>query len=68
MLEAYNAYMSLIEESTSSSPQPGLPALGKYTNEQLFFISYGSVWCNIQTIESLAGQLASDVHAPHKAR
>lgn len=34
------------------------------TGDQLFFVSYAQVWCTHQTVEEMAAQIHSDVHAP----
>ncbi|KAJ3383781.1 Peptidase M13, partial [Lobulomyces angularis] len=46
----------------------GLPGLLKYTPEQLFFISFGNLWCTNSNEESLINQIENDVHAVTKFR
>ena len=48
--------------------EPALPGLTQFTPEQMFFISYAQVWCEIQTPESLLGQVLGDVHSPGEFR
>ncbi|KAF9327670.1 Endothelin-converting enzyme 2 [Podila minutissima] len=45
-----------------------LPGLEKYTPEQLFFISYGRLWCQKETPESVQLNILGDTHAPAKWR
>ncbi len=47
---------------------PSLPALAEYNVEQLFFMSYASMWCETKTLESLVSQLTGDPHPPHSVR
>ncbi|KAF9120736.1 hypothetical protein BGW39_011128 [Mortierella sp. 14UC] len=43
-----------------------LPGLEKYTPEQMFFISYGRVWCEKSMPERLESLLQNDPHSPAK--
>ncbi|KAF9300330.1 hypothetical protein BGZ74_008006 [Mortierella antarctica] len=45
-----------------------LPRLEMYTPEQLFFISYGRLWCRKETPEVVQLKILEDVHAPAKWR
>ncbi|KAF9933256.1 hypothetical protein FBU30_006024 [Linnemannia zychae] len=45
-----------------------LPGLDKYTHEQLFFISYGRLWCQKMRPEVLAQNVRSNPHSPAKWR
>ncbi|KAF9337015.1 hypothetical protein BG006_006489, partial [Podila minutissima] len=45
-----------------------LPRLEMYTLEQLFFISYGRLWCRKETPESVQLKILGDAHAPAKWR
>merc|ERR1712218_545823 len=54
-----------------SGPTPGpwrASGLTQFTPQQMLFISYAQVWCEIQTPESLLGQVLSDPHSPGKFR
>ena len=64
--EAYLAYKASVGGDPTS--EPTLPGLSKYNSEQLFFMSYASLWCETKTVKALIAQLGSDVHAPHVAR
>lgn len=45
-----------------------LPGLEKYTPEQLFFISFGRLWCQKETPELSQQTILGDTHAPPKWR
>ena len=45
-----------------------MPGLQQMSEDQLFFLSFASVWCEAQTLTALAQQLNTDVHAPALAR
>ncbi|KAF9122996.1 hypothetical protein BGW39_009333, partial [Mortierella sp. 14UC] len=45
-----------------------LPGLEKYTPEQLFFISYGRIWCNKMRPEALVHLVRTNTHSPAKWR
>ncbi|KAF9186120.1 hypothetical protein BGZ51_002245 [Haplosporangium sp. Z 767] len=45
-----------------------LPGLDNLTPEQLFFISYGRMWCKNQRPEAVIQQIRSDPHSPAKWR
>lgn len=45
-----------------------LPGLEKFTPEQLYFISYGRVWCSKTRPAALIEQIRSDVHSPARWR
>ncbi|KAG0276183.1 hypothetical protein BGZ95_007864 [Linnemannia exigua] len=45
-----------------------LPGLDKYTPEQLFFISYGRLWCNKERPELAVQMISTDTHSPTRWR
>jgi endothelin-converting enzyme len=45
-----------------------LPGLDNYTPEQLFFISYGRLWCTMMTPGALVDYIGSNPHSPGKWR
>ncbi|EDN09517.1 peptidase family M13 protein [Histoplasma capsulatum] len=61
---AYRAW----KKREAASPSQSLPGLGNYTHEQLFFISFGSVWCAKMTPQAAAIRVQTDVHSPQFAR
>ena len=65
--EAWGAYKKLLKKHADES-QTRLPGLAKYSPDQLFFVSFGNVWCETKTLEALAGQLSADPHSPAPVR
>ena len=53
--ETYRAYLRSVE---SEGTEPRLPGLQQFSPEQLLFVSYAQVWCEIQTPESLLSQVS----------
>jgi len=45
-----------------------LPGLQEYTKEQLFFLSFGNVWCGKVRPAEMARRVYSDPHSPNYAR
>ena len=65
------AFLAFTNSSSSEGPMkdlPTLPGLSQFSAEQLFFLSFGSMWCETKTFEALAMQLTGDVHPPHSVR
>jgi len=52
----------------AEAPNEDLPGLGFFTQEQLFFISYGSWWCGKERKQSAINSVYTDPHAPKWAR
>ncbi|XP_031766921.2 endothelin-converting enzyme 2-like [Galleria mellonella] len=48
-------------------PEEKLPGFEHMTSEQLFFLSYGNLWCGVSTRDSLEADL-NDEHSPQKFR
>ncbi|XP_066145515.1 endothelin-converting enzyme homolog [Euwallacea fornicatus] len=48
--------------------EPKLPGFEQFTSEQMFFISYGSIWCETASREDLKLQLEQDEHCPNALR
>ncbi|PGH03741.1 endothelin-converting enzyme [Blastomyces parvus] len=61
---AYKAW----KKREASSPSAPLPGLGNYTNEQVFFLSYATFWCDKSTPEQAALKIETDEHAPKPVR
>jgi endothelin-converting enzyme len=55
-------------ETASGTPNAGLPGLEKFTNDQLFYISYGNSWCEKMRKEALLKQVLSNEHSPADTR
>lgn len=45
-----------------------IPGLEKYTPEQMFFISYGKVWCSKETPDYSLALIEADNHSLNKFR
>jgi len=63
--ESFRAYQHSVD---TEGPEPALPGLVQFTPQQMFFISNAQVWCELQTPESLLGQVLGDPHSPGKYR
>ena len=63
--ESFRAYMHSVE---SLGKEPALPGLTQFTNEQMFFISFAQVWCDIATPEYMLGELLDGEHSPGRFR
>lgn len=57
---AFQAYQKVMGGKTPES----LPGLTKYSADQLFFISFGQVWCSLFTPEGLSVSTQQDPHSP----
>lgn len=60
--QAFHAYTS-----TKPDYDVRLPGLGDFTTEQLFFIQYAQVWCEVTSLES-DERAAHDSHSPGRFR
>ncbi|OUM56742.1 hypothetical protein PIROE2DRAFT_18518 [Piromyces sp. E2] len=66
---AYEAWQLSLKEDQSEKYNQKLPGLTKYTNEQLFFISFGQIWCaNYYNDYGTIRKLTTDEHSPENAR
>ena len=48
--------------------EPHLPGLEKYSHDQLFFISFGQLWCGKTRDEAMFQSILNDPHSPGKYR
>ncbi|KFB41506.1 AGAP002441-PA-like protein [Anopheles sinensis] len=62
--EAFRAYQLYVKNSGKEALLPGFEG---YTHEQLFFISYGNIWCESHT-RAAAKAYLDDTHCPGKFR
>uniref|UniRef100_A0A8W7PTL3 Peptidase M13 N-terminal domain-containing protein n=1 Tax=Anopheles coluzzii TaxID=1518534 RepID=A0A8W7PTL3_ANOCL len=62
--EAFRAYQLYVK---NGGKDPLLPGFEHYTHEQLFFISYGNIWCESHT-QAAAKAYLDDSHCPGKFR
>ncbi|GFS61007.1 endothelin-converting enzyme homolog, partial [Trichonephila inaurata madagascariensis] len=58
------AYQKLLKRIRNEPKLPGLP----YSERQMFWISFASVWCRKQTDHHLELTMENSVHAPAKFR
>ncbi|XP_060530222.1 endothelin-converting enzyme homolog [Cylas formicarius] len=63
--QAYTAYKNYAKRY---GREPKLPGFENFTSDQLFFIAYGSIWCESSTAEDLRNQLEYDEHCPNSVR
>jgi endothelin-converting enzyme/putative endopeptidase len=61
--QAYLAYQGW--EKRHGAPPPAVPGL---TNDQLLFVSFAQVWCNMATPEFQRRQVTTDSHSPGQFR
>ncbi|CAI8043856.1 Endothelin-converting enzyme 1 [Geodia barretti] len=59
---SYNAYKKIARESMN------LPGLTDFTDDQLFFIAFGQLWCSYSTETSFRAAIAVDEHSPGEFR
>lgn len=62
--EAYYAYRKWVQRN---GPEDALPGL-KYTQKQLFWISYAQSWCALYQDDSIKEQIIAEDHAPNEFR
>ncbi|KAH0999502.1 hypothetical protein HUJ04_005277, partial [Dendroctonus ponderosae] len=63
--QAYTAYQRYIQKN---GDEPKLPGFEQYSSDQMFFIAYGSIWCETLSMEDLKVQLEHDEHCPNSVR
>ncbi|RVE42834.1 hypothetical protein evm_012509 [Chilo suppressalis] len=61
------AFAALRHHLHKHGPEPKLPGFEHMTSEQLFFLSYGNLWCGVSTKDSLKSDL-EDEHSPQQFR
>lgn len=62
---AYRAYKAYAASHGDEEPLPGLES---FTMDQIFFLSYGHVWCGSFSDDALTKQLLTNPHSPGKDR
>ncbi|KAL2886083.1 Endothelin-converting enzyme 2 region [Ceratocystis lukuohia] len=62
---AYNAWA---KHSKGRTAIPLLPGLDFFTRDQLFFVSFGSLWCSKSTSESTLNEAIAGKHTPLSLR
>jgi endothelin-converting enzyme len=72
MRAAYDAYKEFLNEfpaeELSDMTSAIVAAYQGYTHEQLFFITYGQLWCEVETPAEELEQIRSDPHTPAHQR
>ncbi|KAG5890093.1 hypothetical protein JTB14_003656 [Gonioctena quinquepunctata] len=63
--QAFSAYKSYVQ---AFGEEPLLPGFENFNNYQMFFIAYGSIWCETSTLEDLKDQIEHDEHCPNSVR
>ncbi|KAK3838098.1 MAG: hypothetical protein J3R72DRAFT_493213 [Linnemannia gamsii] len=68
--QTYHTWQERFKSDTSGKKYKNfkLPGLDKYTPEQLFFISFGRLWCNKERPELAVQMLSVDTHSPTRWR
>ncbi len=62
---SFNAYMDWVGKH---GREPQIPALQKYSMEQVFFLNFANLWCAKTNPQQLQKQLLTDEHCPGVAR
>jgi len=62
LARSYEAYKA------NGKNNQALPGLTQYTNDQLFYISFGQIWCSKERPEILATTVYADPHSPARYR
>merc|ERR1712241_1096833 len=63
--EAYMAYTQWVSENEEESPLPGFESM---TPQQMFWVSWGQVWCAKYRDAALKKQIETGAHAPGRYR
>ncbi|XP_076623898.1 uncharacterized protein LOC143343172 [Colletes latitarsis] len=58
---AFKAYQR--RQRKCANPDPMLPGLQNFTNEQVFFLSFANIWCEDIDLEKAKKQLMTDSHS-----
>lgn len=56
------------KKRSEKKPNQDIPGLEHFTQDQLFFVSYGTWWCGRSTKAAAINRIYSDPHAPKWAR
>jgi neprilysin len=61
--ESYRAYVRWAKKN----PEPKMPGLD-YTQQQMFWVAAGQVWCSIYREEAMKNRVLTGVHSPGQFR
>ncbi|CAG9531412.1 unnamed protein product, partial [Cercopithifilaria johnstoni] len=64
--QSFRAYRKYIEQI--GHPEPRLPGMSNFTDDQIFFIRFAQVWCSHMTKEAAKIVLPSSEHSPNMYR
>uniref|UniRef100_A0A183C115 Peptidase_M13 domain-containing protein n=1 Tax=Globodera pallida TaxID=36090 RepID=A0A183C115_GLOPA len=64
--QAYQAYKTYLRKLGREEKR--LPGFERYSNEQIFFISFAQTWCGHTKPETLIRQILTDPHSPYRYR
>ncbi|CAN7996583.1 unnamed protein product [Ixodes pacificus] len=62
IIDLYTTRFQSYKIDPESQEAPALPGLERYTNDQLYFLSFASIWCNNN------GYDPTSIYSPHHAR
>uniref|UniRef100_A0A0K0FE70 Neprilysin-1 (inferred by orthology to a C. elegans protein) n=1 Tax=Strongyloides venezuelensis TaxID=75913 RepID=A0A0K0FE70_STRVS len=63
---AFRAYKNYIKRLGNDEPR--IPGFAKYSNDQIFFMSYAQTWCGKAKPQSVVRQILGDPHSPMRFR
>lgn len=63
-----SAAFSIWQKRRQEYPDLDLPGLDFFSQEQLFYVSYGNFWCSKYSQQALARTIYTNVHSPNFAR
>uniref|UniRef100_A0A0N5A3H9 Neprilysin n=1 Tax=Parastrongyloides trichosuri TaxID=131310 RepID=A0A0N5A3H9_PARTI len=63
---AFRAYRNYIKKLGHEEPR--IPGFEKYSNDQIFFMSYAQTWCGKAKPQSVIRQILGDPHSPMRFR
>lgn len=66
--QAFQAYQNWKERSRNGHPEPPLPGLENFSDEQIFFLGFAQIWCSKYRYEAALNQINYGVHSPGKFR
>lgn len=66
--QAFQAYQNWKKRSRKGIPEPPLPGLENFSNEQIFFLGFAQIWCSKFRDEAAFSQINYGVHSPGKFR
>jgi len=70
LTRAYEAWKISLSKDVENAKKHNehLPGLSQYTFDQLFYISFGQIWCSKDRPESAIQRIRTDPHSPPKHR